>query len=82
MSDNSHLSYQKNIPYPSSINIGRLRSGGALMSDTCNGARKTRRLIVNQGNEAAEALRKDDSDYIHVLEVDFGTTLETCVLGL
>ena len=36
-----------------------------------NGVRKMRRLIVEQVREAAEALRKDDSDDIHVLEVDF-----------
>ena len=41
------------------------------MSDTCNGARKTRRLIVEQVHEAAEALHKDDSDDIRVLEVDY-----------
>ena len=58
----SHPSYQNDIPDPSSMNIGKLGSGGDLMSDTCNGQIKTRRLIVEKVHEAAEALRKDDSD--------------------
>ena len=33
----SHPSYQHNIPDPSSMNIGKLGSIGALTSDTCNG---------------------------------------------
>ena len=66
----SHPSYQKNIPYPSSMNIGKLGSGSDLMPDTCNGARETRRLIVDQDHEAVEAFQKDNSDEICVLEVD------------
>ena len=69
--EHSHPSYQHNIPYPSSINIGNLGSGGALTSDTCNGSRKTRRFIVEQVHEAEKDLRKDDSDDIRVLEVDY-----------
>ena len=37
------------------------------MPDTCNGARKTRRIIVEKVHMAVEALRKDDSDEIRVL---------------
>ena len=66
----SHPSYQYYIPDPSSMNIGKLGSSGALMSDTCNGARKTRRLIVEKVHEDVEALRKDKYDGIRVLEVD------------
>ena len=51
----SHPSYQYYIPDPSSMNIGNLASGGDLMSDTCNGERKTRRLIVEKMFEASEA---------------------------
>ena len=61
----SHPSYQNNVPYPSSMNFGKLVSGGALTSYPCNGAKKTRRLIFEQVRETAEALRKDDSDDIH-----------------
>ena len=68
--EHSHPSYQHDIPYPISLNIGKLGSGGALTSYTCNGERKTVSLIVDQLHEAAEAFRKDDSDDIFVLEVD------------
>ena len=37
----SHSSYHHYIPDPSSMNICKLGSGGALTSDTCNGVRKT-----------------------------------------
>ena len=67
---NSHPSYQNSIPYQRYMNIGKLGSRGVFMSDTCNGARKTYRLIVEKVHEAAEDLRKYDSDNIHVLEVD------------
>ena len=77
----SHPSYQHNIPDPRSMNIGKLNSGDALTSDTCNGARKTRRLIVEQVYEATEALHKDDSDDIHVLEVDCWNRLRNVCLG-
>ena len=70
MLENSHSSYQHNIPDPSSMNICKSGSGSALMSDTSNGARKTRRLIIDQVHEAVETLLKEDSDFIHVLEFD------------
>ena len=75
MLKHSHPSYQHNIPDPRSMNIGKLGIGGALTSDTCNGAGKTLRLIVEQGYEAAEALRKDEYYYIRVLAVDFWNQL-------
>ena len=53
--ENSHPLYQNDTPDPSSMNIGNLVSGGDLMSDTCNGERKTRRLIVEKMFEASEA---------------------------
>ena len=65
--EHSYPSYQIDIQYPSSMNIGKLRSGGALTPDTCNGARNTFRLIVDQVHEAAEDFRKDDSDDIYIL---------------
>ena len=52
------------------MNIDKLGSGITLTSLTSNGARKTRRIIVDQVHDPAEALRKDESDDIHVLEVD------------
>ena len=70
MLEHSHPSYQHDIPDPSSMSIGKLGSVGALTSDTCNGARNTSRLIVEQFHDTVEALRKDDYDDIRVLEVD------------
>ena len=69
--ENSHPSYHHDIKEHISMNIYKLGNGGALMSDTCNCPRKTHRLIVEQVNEAVEALRKSDSDDISILEVDF-----------
>ena len=63
------------------MNIGKLGSSGALMSDTCNGARKTRRLIVEKVHEDAEALRKYKYDGIRVLEVDCWNHLRNMWLG-
>ena len=68
---NSHLLYQKDIPDLSSMNIGKLGRRGALMSDPCNGLRNMRCLIVELVYEAAEAMFKDVSDDIRVLEVNF-----------
>ena len=61
VSYHSNPSYQNDIPDPISMNIGKLGSGGALTSDTCDGARRTRRLIGEKVHEDAEALCKDDS---------------------
>ena len=52
------------------MNIGKLGIGGFLTLDTCNGMRKTRRLIVDQVHESAEAFHKYDSNEILVLDVD------------
>ena len=68
--EHSHLSYQHNISDLSSMNTRKLGVSGPLTSDTCNGVRNTRRLIVEKVHEAAETLHKDDSDDIRVLEVD------------
>ena len=70
MLEHSHPSYHHDIPDPSSISIGKSGRVGALTSDTCNGARKTSRLIVEQFHDTVEDLRKDDYDDIRVLEVD------------
>ena len=51
------------------MNIGKLGSKIDLTSETCNGARKMRRLIVEQVHEAEEDLSKDESNDIRVLEV-------------
>ena len=45
--EHSNPSYHNYIPYPRSINIGKLGSGGALMSDTCDGKRRMRLIIVD-----------------------------------
>ena len=66
--EHSHPSYQHDIPDPISMSICKLGSGNDSMSDTFNGLRNTRRLIVEKVHESAEALRKDDSDYICALE--------------
>ena len=52
------------------MNIGKFGRGGALTSDTCNGARNTYCLIVDHVYEDAEDFCKDNSDVIRVLEVD------------
>ena len=67
--EHSHSSYHHDIPELSSTKILKLVSGGDLLSYTCNGARKTRSIIVEQVHKAADDLDKDDSDDIHVLEV-------------
>ena len=51
------------------MNIGKFGRGGALTSDTCNGKRKISRIIIEKFHEAAEYLRKDNSDDIRILEV-------------
>ena len=81
MLEHSHPSYQHAIPDPRSMNIGKLGSGGALMLITCNGVRKMRRLIVEQVRDAAEALRKDDSDEIRDLEFECWNHLRNVRLG-
>ena len=70
MSENSHPSYQKNIPDPSSTNIGNLESSGHFKLDTCNEKSKKHRLIFEQVYDAVEDYHNDNSDEIFVFEVD------------
>ena len=39
-------SYAHDIPNPDQVPISKLHNGGAVTSDTCNTARKTRRLLI------------------------------------
>ena len=80
--EHSNSSYQTNIPYPRSMNIVRLGRISALMSDTCNGERDTRRLIVEQVHEAVKYFLKNDSDDIHILEVDFCNHIRNVWIGV
>ena len=77
----SYPSYQHNIPDPSSMNISKLGNGGALTLSICNGESKTSRLIVEKSYEATEDLGKDNSDNIHVLDVDCWNHLRNLRLG-
>ena len=79
--EHPHTPYQHDVPFPISMNIDKLGSSGALTSDTCNGARKTRRLIAEKVFEAAKYFCKDDSDDIRVLEVDCWNKLRNLWLG-
>jgi hypothetical protein len=66
------------IPLPSAMNIGKLGSGGAVTSDTSNGARKTRRLLVEIITEAVQEMSNDD---VTVNEVDCWNHLRNLWLG-
>ena len=59
--------YVHDIPPPSAMNIGKLGSGGAITSDTCNGARKTRRLLVDVVKDAAKEM---STAQVIVFEID------------
>ena len=59
--------YCHDIPVPDEINIGKLSKGGAVTSDTCNAARKTRQLLVNEIKTVAVEMSTDENV---VLEVD------------
>ena len=52
-----------------------------MTSDTCNGARKTCHIIVEQVHEAVKDLRKDNFDDIRVLEFYFWNHLRNVWLG-
>ena len=65
MLEHSKPTYQINTLDPSSMNIGKLWSGGDLMSDTFYRDRKTRHFFY-QIHETREDLRKENSDDIHV----------------
>ena len=79
--DNSPPSYQHDIPDRSSINIGKLGSGGDLTSYTCNGESTTRHLIFEKVHETVETFRQDESDDIRVLEVDCWNHLRNVWIG-
>ena len=68
------------IPPASAMNIGKLGYDGAVTSDTCNSARKTRRLLVDQITDAALVL-SDEPSNINVLEVDCWNHLRHVWLG-
>ena len=59
MLEHSNPSYQNDIRDLRSVKIGKFGSGGALTSDTCNGANKTRRIIVDQVHESEEDFLKN-----------------------
>ena len=40
-------SFKHDISTDKEVNIGKLGDGGAVTTDTCNSAKKTRRLLVN-----------------------------------
>ena len=63
------------------MNISKLGGGGALKSDTYNGARKTSRLIFEQVHEVVEDLRTDESDGICVLDIYSWNHLRNVCIG-
>ena len=70
--------YQHDIPEDCGMDIGKLSSGGGLNSDTCNAARKTRRILVSKIKEAATELNRECGN---VLEVDCWNHLRNVWLG-
>ena len=70
--------YQHDIPSSNDIDFGKLSQGGGMTSDTCNAARKTRRLVVANVIKAAEEMSTDN---ICVLEVDCWNHLQNVWLG-
>ena len=55
------------IPDENSMNIGKLSHGGDINLDTCNAARKTRRLLIDAVEQVALAMSTYNEE---VLEVD------------
>ena len=49
------------------MNIGKLGEGGAVNTDTCNAARKTRQILVSHIANATEEMNVSRSN---ILEVD------------
>ena len=76
--ETKYPSYEHDIPKDICMNIGKLSRGGLITSDTCNAARKTRRIIVSKISEAATELRKEG---VNVLEVDCWNHLRNVWLG-
>ena len=70
--------YEHNIPKDIGMNIGKLSCGGTVNSDTCNAARKTRRLIVTKIEEAEIELNRAGAN---VLEIDCWNHLRNVWLG-
>ena len=64
---------QCKIPHSKELNIGKLGFGGAITTDTCNAAQKTRRLLVH------EVLQYSNDN--HVLQVDCWHHLRNVWLG-
>ena len=77
---NIYPSYNHDIPPSSAMNIGKLGSGGAVTSDTCNSARKSRRLLVDCIEEAARDTNPDNLNN-HVIAVDCYNHLQNVWLG-
>ena len=74
----NYPSYQHDIPTIVDMNIGKLGNGGTVNSDTCNTARKTRRIIVEKINDAAGEMNISETN---VLEVDCWNHLRNVWLG-
>ena len=75
-----HPTYKHDIPPATVMNIGKLSDGGALTSDTCNSARKTRRFLVDCIKEKA-IQRSVDGNKVHVTEIDWYHHLINLWLG-
>ena len=59
--------YAHDIPKDCGMNLRKLSSGGSVNTDTCNAARKTRRILVSKIKQAADKMNIAGSK---VLEVD------------
>eukprot|EP00957_Ditylum_brightwellii_P031590 2395486-Ditylum_brightwellii.AAC.1 len=55
MVNQKFLGYVHDTPSPNQMNITKLTNGGAVTSDTCNGAWKTRHLLKNVIDVTAKA---------------------------
>ena len=71
-------SYDHDIPNIDQVNISKLHNGGAVNSDTCNGARKKHRLLVKSIKDAVALLCVDDT---MVLQVNCLNHLQNIWLG-
>ena len=54
-------SYVHDIPNLDQVTISNLHKGGAVNSDTCNGARKTHQLLVKSFEDEAALLSVDET---------------------
>ena len=71
-------SYKHDIPDDNEINTSKLGEGGAINSDTCNTARKTRRIIIE---EIVTEMKIKGKEGKHILEVDCWNYLRNVWLG-